>query len=329
MYLNHIEMKRESKSFIDSLYAILTSCGLFEGPKYMLSGLTGMAFKFSVHKDLLPMSVSAYGRWGIEHWSALDNIGILTVSDGGYTRHPTSRSYRLEAVQWVKESLDQGKGVIYWLPEFGVIRGYDDEDGVFFIQDGYSSEDVVLLYENFGLNITPFWDIHLVGDKVDVPMKDMILESMRLALVDWETPYKTLPSTDIASGRLAYDFLSSGLEHGVYNERGAVYILDSYLYSRQEIKNYLGEAVTVWPDLQSAYVIYEELILIMETLASYITQTSSGREIDRAYIPLILKHLQEAKGLEEQAMNMFRAISLQFPDPKRTLIPRWGAHIVR
>ncbi|MFC7679683.1 hypothetical protein [Paenibacillus sp. GCM10028914] len=329
VYLNDIQMKRESKSFIDSLHAVLTAAGLFEGPKYMLSGLTGMAFKFTVHKQLLPMSVTAYGQWGIEHQAALDNLGIYTVSDGGFTRHPTSQSYRHEATQWVKESLDQGKGVIYWLPEFGVVHGYDDEDAVFFIQDGISSEDQIVLYDNFGLNITPFWDIQLMGDKVDVPMKDMILESMRLALEDWNTPYKTLPSTDVASGRLAFDYLAAGLERGIYDETGAVYIMDSYIYSRKEIKNYLREAAEFWTDLQQVYELYSQLVHVMIEKQAYFTETPSGRRVDREQFPLILEHLHLAKGLEEQAMNCFKAISARHPDPKRSVIPRWGAHIVR
>lgn len=330
VYLNDIRMKRESKSFIDSLFAILTASGLFDGPKYMLSGLTGMAFKFTVHKQLLPMSVTAYGQWGIEHWPAVDNLGIITISDGGFTRHPTFQSYRYDAIEWVKESLNQGMGVIYWLPEFGVIRGYDDEDAVFFIQDGTSSEDRIVLYDNFGLNTTPFWDIQLIGDKVEVPVQDMILESIRLAVEDWDTPYKTLPSTDIASGRLAYDFLSNGLECGNYDETGAVYILESYMYSRNEIKNYLRDATEIWPDFQEAYKIYSQLVQVLEEgRADYFIETTNGRMIVRKHIPQICENLQVAKGLEEQAMDCFRAISTQHPDPKRSIIPRWGAHMVR
>ncbi|WP_422657432.1 hypothetical protein ACK8P5_16925 [Paenibacillus sp. EC2-1] len=323
-------MKRESKSFVDSLYAILSASELFDGPKYMLSGLTGMAFKFTVHKQLLSMSVTAYGQWGIEHWPAVDNLGILTITDGGFTRHPTSQSYQKDAIQWVKESLDQGKGVIYWLPEFGVIRGYDDEDGVFFIQDGISYGDRIVLYDNFGLNSTPFWYIQFIGDKVDVAIQDMILESMRLAVEDWDTPYKTLPSTDIASGRLAYDFLVGGLKCGNYDETGAVYILESYIYSRNEICDYLREAKEIWHDLQEAYKIYSQLVqLLEEGKARYCIETTSGRRIDKEHIPLICEHLQVSKGLEEQAMNSFKAIIAQHPDPKRSIIPRWGAHMVR
>jgi len=221
--LDNLVMERESKSYTDSLYAVLTAAGLFNGPKYMLSGLSGMAFKFTVHERLLPMSVTAYGQWGDEHQPAVTNLGLYAEWDAGRTRHPTYRYYQKEAIAGVKSSLDRGIGSIYWLPEFGVIHGYDDGDGVFFVQDGHSAESRVVLYDNFGLNFTGFWYVQIFDEKVDVPIRDMILESLRMAIDDWETPHKTLPKRDIASGRLAYRYLIRGLENADYDEDGAVY----------------------------------------------------------------------------------------------------------
>lgn len=233
LLLERISMKRESKSFVDATYAILTAAGLFDGPKYRLSGLSGMAFKFTVHERLLPLSVSAYGQWIAEHEPAVDNLGLSTMADAGRTRHPSSPYYRREAVKAARESLDRGIGVIYWIPEFGVIYGYDDEDKVFYIQDGLSEEAHIVLYD-FGINNTPFWYCRWFLDKVPVHPADMVLESLRLALTDWETPHKTLPDTDIASGRLGYSYFMNGLQHDDYDKRGALYILDSYLNSRME-----------------------------------------------------------------------------------------------
>lgn len=327
-YLSHLTMVRESKSFTDCLYAVLTGCGHFQGPKYMLSGLTAMAFKFAVHQRLEPLSVTAYGQWGVEHWPAVDNLGVFTVTDGGYVRHPTFPSYQKDAVQAVKESLNQGKGVIYWLPEFAVIRGYDDGDGVFYLMDG-SAEDQILLYDNFGLNVTPFWNIQLFGDKVVVPEKDMILESVRMAVSDWETPYKTLPSKDIASGRLAYDYLMNGLRGGIFDENGAVYILESYAYSRKEIRDYLRQAKGIWPELHPAFMLYNQLAGMLETLPEMLIQTSHGKQVNRSAIFLLLDMLHQAQSIEDQAMMVFREMSRSYPDRKRSTLPRWGAHTVR
>lgn len=324
--LKHLSMKRESKSFTDSLYAILTAANLFHGPKYMLSGLTGMAFKFTVHERLLHLSVSAYGQWGAEHHPAIDNLGLFTVSDGGRTRHPTFRYYQQDAVRWVKDSLDAGIGVIYWIPEFGVIHGYDDGDRVFFVQDGWSAESQVVLYDNFGINITPFWYCQTIGGKVEVPREAMILESLRLAIQDWDTPYKTLPNTDIASGKLAYTFLVRALQKGDYDENGAVYILESYLYSRNEIRSYLHDAQGIWSELDEASALFEKLVGLISDIKECIHETDGVRQINRTRIDLLIERLTAAELLEDQAVHLFRRVSGQYPDLKRSTIPRWGAH---
>lgn len=327
--LEHIRLKRESKSYTDSLYAVLTAAHIFNGPKYMLSGLTGMAFKFTVHEKLLPMSVTAYGQWGNEHWPAVDNLGVFTESDGGRTRHPTFRYYQKDAVQAVKDSLDRGIGVIYWLPEFGVIYGYDDEDEVFYVQDGTSKEVQIVLYHNFGLNFTPFWYCQVFGENVHVAREAMILESLRLAILDWETPYKTLPHTDIASGRMAYAFLRRGLEKGGFDEDGAVYILDSYLCARTEIRDYLQAVSGTWPELGQAFNLYDHLVFTVSGIQGCINETAGVRRVDRRQVHELIAMLTAAELLEEQAVSLFRAIADQYPDLKRSTVPRWGAHSPR
>lgn len=316
VFLDHIRIRRESKSYIDSLYAVLTAAGLFEGPKYMLSGLTGMAFKFAVHERLLPMSVTAYGNWGDEHGPGVDNAGLLTISDGGRTRHPTFRRYQQEAVEATRHSLDRGIGVIYWIPEFGVIRGYDDEDRVFYAADGWSGEDQIVLYDNFGLNFTGFWYAEWVEERIHVPLETMALESMRLALDDWATPYKTLPNTDIGAGKLAYHYLAQALRSGDYDADGARYIIDSYLYSRGEIRRYLSDLALLWPQLSDAAGLYER-----------IGESFEGWGLDD--VPALVRAIEKAEAFEENAMAIMGSISLAYPDPKRAILPRWGKHTSR
>lgn len=331
VYLDHIELKRESKSFTDCLHAVLTAAHLFDGPKYMLSGLSGLAFKFTVHDCLLSMSVSAYGQWGQEHQPAIDNLGIYTVSDGGRTRHPTFRDYQREAVKTVISSLDRGVAVIYWIPEFGVIHGYDDEDRIFYVQNGYSAQSSVVLYDNFGLNFTPFWYIQLLGEQVKVTRETMVLGALRLAIHDWDTPYKTLPNKDIASGRMAYSFLIRGLEKGDYDLKGAVYILDSFSYSRTEIMLFLQDSQGTWPELDEAINLYRRLVDTISGMNDCIAKIGAEdvRQVVPKRIPELIDMIKEADLLEDKAINLFRQISNREPDLKRSLVPRWGSHSPR
>lgn len=325
-----VQMKRESKSFTDALYAVLTAAGLFEGPKFMLSGLSGMAFKFTVHEKLLPMSVTAYGQWGTEHSSAVDNLGVFFRYDGGRTRHDSFGEYQRIAIDNVKQSLGRGLACIYWIPEFGVIHGYDEEDRVFYVQDGWSGETQIVLYDNFGLNFTPFWDCMYVGERVKIPLQDAVLESLRLALEDWETPHKTLPDVSLGSGRLAYSFLILALQQGGFDEYGAVYILESYLTSRIEISAYLREVQSVLPGLEEVQRLYAELVEGLDRpLATEIQEVNGNRMLNQEQLLPLCAALEKALELEERAMGRVKTISSQYPDLKRSTLPRWGVHTAR
>ncbi|MGG3741941.1 hypothetical protein [Paenibacillus chibensis] len=327
--LHDLVVQRESKSFTDSLYAILTAAGLFEGPKYMLSALSGMAFIFTVHERLLPLSVTAYGQWVTVHKRAADSLGIYTVTDGGRTRHPTFAYYQQDAVQWIKASLDRGLGVIYWIPEFGVIHGYDDEDRIFYVQDGNSKENRMVLYDNLGLNFTPFWYAQIFGDKVEIPASDRLLESLRMAIDDWNAPYPVPPDCSIASGRNAYSYLTRALRQQDFDASGAVYILESYQQSRQEMMYFLQDAILLFPELKEAFILYEHIVGLCKSPDMMDCLDVKNRAIRLSGIPSLILAMEEAESLEEKAVNVFRGIAGNYPDLKRSTIPRWGLHMAR
>lgn len=330
MILDNITMHRESKSFTDAVHAILTAAGRFDGPKFMLSGLSGMAFKFSAHRRLLPLSVTAYGQWGNEHAPAMDNLGIHTAHDAGRTRHSSFQIYQQDAIRWIKQSIDSGLGAVYWIPEFGVIHGYDDEAEVFYLQDGSSGGIQVVLYDNFGINFTSFWYCRVFGEQVEIPLTDAVLESLRLALHDWETPYKTFPDTDIASGRLAYHYLISALEQKEYDPWGAGYLLDAYLYARQEIRDYLHEVHGRIPGLYEVELLYRELAdIINGNIPGVLPCLYGQKQLTDTQQSSLCAALRQAEALEERAMSLTRLISERYPDRKRSIVARWGAHTAR
>jgi len=322
--LDHIRMKRESKSFTDSLHAVLTAANLFDGPKYRLSGLSGMAFKLSVHRQLLPLSVTAYGQWGDEHRPAVDRLGIFTQSDGGRTRHPTFRCYQQAAVRQVKRELDQGRGVIYWIPEFGVIHGYDDEDEVFYIRNGWSEASEIVLYDNFGLNVTPFWSTQTVGGQVHIPLHEQIVESLRVAVQEWNTPYKTLPDRDIGSGRLAYRYWLDALEAGDYDEFGAVYILQSYATAKSEIRDYMHEAAASIAELGVIAELSTRIADAADEAARCIDHRGKCPKLDRDKLAELQKALRQALAVEERFAQEAETF-LASREAGRTIVPRWGS----
>jgi hypothetical protein len=116
-------------------------------PKFMLSGMSGMAFRFVIHKRLLPSSLDMY-NWAPENWKAVDNLGIYSEVYEGTHLNTTFPLYRNEAIRKISESIDNGMPVITWglnFSEFCLITGYDDSDGVLYYMHPGDTENNVLI----------------------------------------------------------------------------------------------------------------------------------------------------------------------------------------
>lgn len=181
----------------------------------------------------------------------------------------------------------------------------------------------------FGINGTTFWYVQWFGDRVRIDMPDMVLESLRMAVRDWETPHKTLPDTAIASGKLAYAYLTDGLERGDYDERGAVYILRAYAHARKEIAAYLRDVGDALPGLKEVAALYDELARTNAAIEDCMEECAGFARVRRSDIGKLCGLLREAERLEEKAVEQFRAISARHPDRKRSIVPRWGVHSPR
>ena len=138
-FLPNIKLGYTWNSYINSVDAVLKSAGLWDGDTWLLLGMTGMAFHFIVEKGLCASSVTVYD-WNGEHMEMMDRIGIHTDNYSlGDDRYNTIQYQRDTAIKRIKESIDNGVAVVNWAPsgllEFGVIYGYDDDDGIFIVKD--------------------------------------------------------------------------------------------------------------------------------------------------------------------------------------------------
>jgi hypothetical protein len=323
--IQNIHFRRESKSFVDCLHAIVTAAGIWKGPKYRLSGMTGMVFKFSVHQKLHPMSVTAYGGWVAEHFPAVNNIGIASTIEAGHTRHPTFPLYKAAAIQSIKQSIDDGVGAIFWEPEFCIIHGYDDDDQVFYYLDGTKSEMKVMLYQNFGLNITPYWYFHILHGNVNLEITDIYLNSFILAVNEWETPFKSLPDKNIASGKMAYQYLIDAISSGEYDAHGGAYILTSAIQSKKEVVEYISEVEQIYPEIRSTLNHYRRTSEIFSEIGIIIEKRTISSLVELSQVPRLLGKISDAADSEEKAIQALQIFLAKHKDNVRLAIPRWGS----
>jgi hypothetical protein len=309
--LDNIELIRGSHPFIDCLYGVLTSANLFDKPKYMLSGMTGLSFKFIAHKRLLVSSTLMYDR-ALEHSDAIDILGIYSESWAGRINNPTFQLHQKYLIKRIRESIDNGYGVVGWITigqrkdvDFGIIYGYDDYDRVLYYKTRGKNEQLVMLYENVGIVNAASWCYHFIGEKVEKDIIDIYRKSLETAIDEWEIPYK-LPhqtNSEFASGRKAYEHMTEALEKGDYDEYGANSIINYYINYKLEIYEYLKEVIKEFPELDRALERYGELNGICHSMEDLIDRRWGRNKLDRSNAPVLVKCFKEAQVIEERAVN--------------------------
>lgn len=100
-------------------------------------GLTSHAFRISIQKNVTVADPSFFD-WGIIFTQGLLNLGFHSHYLGGPNYVTVPPHLHVEGIRLIKRSLDNGLPAIVWdlfIPEFGLIFGYDDHNQVFFAKD--------------------------------------------------------------------------------------------------------------------------------------------------------------------------------------------------
>ena len=313
--LEGIELAKESRAYIDCLHSVLTGAGKFSGPKYLLSGMTGFAFIFSAHKELIVASTEMYGL-RTTALESLDILGYYTEVYSGLKNHPTFPLHQKKAIIRVKESIDAGMGVIIWAPgitDFGVIYGYDDGAEVFLYKDRHHKDTQVLLYRNLGRVEANFWMCQVIGENIEKDIRDIYLDSLEYAVDIWETPYidETVHNRALASGRKAYEYLISGMKSGDFYELGAAKLIYYNTIAREEAYHYMNEVKEELPECYAAYLKYKELHDIYQRAKSILPPhpvPGQNFKLDRSMLPQLIEYCEEAWRKEEEAVGELKQL---------------------
>lgn len=290
-----------TRSYIDCLYALLTSAGLFHQPKYMLSGMTGMAFKFVIHKRLLPSSLDMYS-WQSENWQAVNMLGIYNEAYAGTPMDFTFPLCRKQMLSKIKKSIDEGKAAIGWEIEqssFCLYTGYQEEEEVLFFRNSGSRESEVLLFDNFGLVSEGNWFVQIIGESIEKDNRDIFRESLSCAVKEWNMGYKVSP--DYGAGKEAYRNLLNAFQSQDFSYSGACYFLEKYIDIKSEIGTYMDMVIKEIPELAEAAYLYHKLGATILPLKQ-IKLTQQFRE-DIKHIPKASGVFRDAMLIEEKAVK--------------------------
>jgi hypothetical protein len=309
--LNNIQMRMQSRSYIDALHSILTHKGWVTCPKYMLAGMTVIAYRFSVHRHLTAQSVTAY-NWMGENFLAVDFIGVTSSQDAGFSFAATFPLYQSSAVSTIKKSIDSGAGVVIWNDSFVVAVGYDDEKEVLYYTNGSESDDGFkeLSYSQFGCNESPYWYYQVLESKIQLDEMEVYKESLVQAIYKWEVHDLMLPEEEYACGRMAYDAVIHALCTQDYDKAGAWETIVGYAVAKRDIHLYTQSLERIWPECKAVADAYAKLAHLYERIVQHIAvdHPKQHRTVEPEQAEALVQLFLEAKEVEETAIAAIKAL---------------------
>ncbi|WP_127585533.1 hypothetical protein [Paenibacillus koleovorans] len=116
-----------------------------------IMGFTAHAFRIIIDREEVEVGSYSFFDWQLRHAEALMNLGF-TVRTTGRQSHIAPTPEELEiALEMIQTSSDAGIHALSWdlfIPEWGVIYGYDDETRMLHCRD--VRRDSEIPYEKLG-----------------------------------------------------------------------------------------------------------------------------------------------------------------------------------
>jgi hypothetical protein len=146
-------------------------------------GYTAHAFRIIIDREAVEVGSYSAFEWQLHHAEELQNLGF-TVQTAGKPNHipPTPEGLE-EALGYIQASLDKGVPALSWdlfIPEWGVIYGYDDENKVLRCRDVRKDGD--LPYGNLGRGQATELYVLTITGSCPVDKRSMLKGALKLAL---------------------------------------------------------------------------------------------------------------------------------------------------
>lgn len=306
--LADLRLTVESRSYVDAMQSIMKHQGWTDHPKYMLSGMTALGFRFTVHRQLRGDSPTAY-NWMADHFLAGDFIGVTSSQGAGFNFDPTFPLYQRHAIERIKQSIDLGTGAVFWKDGFVIAIGYDDEAEVLLYSDGQRDEPNTLPYREFGCNASPYWYYQVLESKVALVETDIYKESYMQAVHKWRSHDPLLPEAEYACGKLAYDAVIQALQKGVFDQAGAWEIVVCHAAARRDVALYAETVRLHWPESSDVASAYGALARVCQRMVQIADESGKSNRLIGAELTVDLVVLfREAKELEEQAIQVIERL---------------------
>ena len=300
-----------------SMMSILEDCGMWnkEDTFQKFMGVTGIAAQLCMDTHCSALPITDYD-WITEHPRFLERIGVKTHIYHSSPSDPAYEDRQGQAIEAVKKSLDQNKAVVAWgidTGEFGIIDGYDDEDGVFFtkgIGSPNTSGSMPILYKNLGKTFAsaPILYVEIPDSFQAIDQKQAYYHSLKMYAHEMT---RVSDSADRAYGIDGYDLLIASLKKDKCDSFGLRYCMGVYYERKDAMLLYLREIRDVFQNQEIENIIDEleqVVCLYRQVVFDVLEQGTAGwnhlwEEVSKEKYPDIIQIVEKIKQREIQIVD--------------------------
>ncbi|GGG68339.1 hypothetical protein [Paenibacillus radicis (ex Gao et al. 2016)] len=241
-----------------SIYSILQYTERKNLSLVEVAGYTANAFRIIIDRERVNVAGYSAFEWPLHHQEQFANLGFQTRYAGGPTEIPPTPEELEQALELVQWSLDRGIPVLAWdlfVPEFGVIYGYDDDSRMLRCRD--ITQDGELPYEKLGRGQVHELYVMAVTAFTPVAKTEMLRGALQLAVIHARTQGYKREDSQYRNGLEGYDAWIEALGRGevdVYgNALHGLYVYDQRLFAAQFLKHIAEEQQSL-PDANERLV---------------------------------------------------------------------------
>lgn len=189
-----------------------------------LMGYTSFAFRINIHPQDVDIAGPTAFIWGEVLPQALGSLGFASryigTDEYQFEKHTADRLR--EAIEAIQHSIDRGKPAIAWdlfVPEFGLIYGYDDEKQEFQAVDPQAKGS--LPYHKLGQGQLKELAVLTVGEYNKKQPAQMLHDTLKMILAHAQGKERSLPG--FVHGLTAYDTWIEAFRGGKVDPFGNAY----------------------------------------------------------------------------------------------------------
>lgn len=304
-------------SYVGAAYGAVEGAGLCDLDLIDFYSISGMGAHFVVHEVCDASSITVY-NWMDDHMAALDRLGILSEV---YLAFPSSESYEAalrRAITNIRASIDRGAPVILWgidVPEFGIVYGYDDGDGVLLVSGVFGQGEqgsTPIRYEQIARScaMAPILHYQVPVERVSIDLEKARRDALATWVARMERPVQMNPRYHV--GLAAYDVWLAALGRPDLDQRGLRYLVFVYAEVKDFWAAYVNRlAESGFAEVGEAAAAFRMVSQIYERMMAALGQVYEEPQmleapVSQEQLQALDELLREAKAAEGAALGLLK-----------------------